>query len=382
MTDDAQRRAWAYLARVAEPPCGPLRALVADLGPLDAADAVRRRVVPAGYRAVLEPTEARADIDSAAEDLAIADRMDARLVTPDDAEWPAWSLLPLGRADTASRGGEPLALWVRGPGRLDDVGAASIGLVGARAASPYGEHVTTMLAEGLAIDAWSIVSGAAYGIDGVAHRAALGVGGGTLAVMACGIDRDYPAGHSRLLAEIADRGVIATEYPPGTGAAKHRFLTRNRLVAAMSSAVVVVEAGRRSGAANTAAWARKLGRPLGAVPGPITSATSVGCHRMIADHQATLIADVASAVALACPDGADPTPHGHDRPTDTLTPDQQRVHDALPGRGAVTIDEIAYSAGLDTATVRAALSVLDLGGHVTTDDGASWRLVRAPKGAT
>lgn len=371
--DDAARRAWAYLVAVAEPPCAPLRDLVADLGPVDAAETIRRRTVPAAHRAVLDPTQARAGIDRAAEDLAIAERVGARLVTPDDAEWPAWSLLPLSQADTSARGGEPLALWVRGPGRLDDIGAGAIALVGSRAASPYGEHVSAALAGDLAARGWGIVSGAAFGIDGAAHRAALAAGGATLAVMACGIDRDYPAAHARLLAEIAEYGVIASEYPPGTTAAKHRFLTRNRLVAAMSSAVIVVEAGRRSGAANTAAWARKLGRPLGAVPGPVTSATSVGVHQMIADRQASLIADADAAVALACPDGSAP-PRGAERPTDRLTPDQQRVHDALPARGTSTVDEIAYAAALDAGTVRAALAVMELGGHVATTDGVTWRL--------
>lgn len=248
-----------------------------------------------------------------------------------------------------------------------------VALIGSRAASSYGEQVTSTLASGIVLGGRSINSGGAYGIDGVAHRAALASDGQTMAVMACGIDRDYPAGHARLLAAIADSGLVVSEYPPGTTAAKHRFLTRNRLVAAMSSAVVVVEAGRRSGAANTAAWARKLGRPLGAVPGPVTSATSVGCHRMIADGLADLVTDVGSVLALATPDTGTDAGRGPDRPTDGLSDDEKRVHDAIPGTGAVTISEIAFAAGLDLPVVRTALAHMDIKGLVSNVDGC-WRL--------
>ncbi|NDZ93360.1 DNA-protecting protein DprA [Streptomyces sp. SID6673] len=371
--DDTERRAWAYLARVAEPPCAAIESLCDELGPVEAAAAVRSRSVPAGHPLVLEATAARAEIDTAAEDLEIAERIGARLVTRDDAEWPGWPLMSLSQSDTAARGGVPLALWVRGPGRLDDLATTGVALVGSRAASGYGEQVASSLASGLVAENWTVTSGGAYGIDGVAHRGALASGGSTMAVMACGIDRDYPAGHARLLAEIADQGLVVSEYPPGTTAAKHRFLTRNRLVAAMSAAVVVVEAGRRSGAANTAAWARKLGRPLGAVPGPVTSATSIGCHQMIADDLAVLVTGIRSVIALAAPDGAVDNGRGRTRSTDRLTADEQRVHDALPGRGSVTIEEISFSAGLDIPDVRSALARMDVSGHVVSDAGM-WRL--------
>ncbi|MDY6811065.1 DNA-protecting protein DprA [Gordonia sp. HNM0687] len=373
MPDDTELQAWAYLARVVEPPNAPLLSLCDHLGPVEAAAAIRARSVPRGYDDVLTATTARADTEMAEQDLELAARIGARLVTRDDAEWPAWPLLALGQADTASRGGEPLALWVRGSGRLDEAASTGIALIGSRAASRYGEQVTSTLAGGLAADNWTVTSGGAFGVDGAAHRAALACGGQTMAVMACGIDRDYPAGHARLFDQIADTGLVVSEYPPGTTAAKHRFLTRNRLVAAMSNAVVVVEAGRRSGAANTAAWARKLGRPLGAVPGPVTSATSIGCHRMIADGLATLVIDAASVIALAAPDGGGDIGPGPTRPTDALSPEAKRVHDAIPARGSVTIEEIAFSAALDIAAVRSALARMDVSGHVVNIDGA-WRL--------
>ena len=374
MSDDAARRAWAYLARVAEPPAAPVIDLIAALGVSDAAAAVRRRKVPDEHREVLAITASRADTDQAQADLDTAERIGARLVTPADDEWPAWSLMALGQADTAARGGEPLALWVRGPARLDDIAAACVALVGSRAASSYGEHVTATVASGLCDNGFAVLSGGAFGIDGAAHRAALGSGGTTAAVMACGIDRDYPAAHAQLLREIARVGAVISEYPPGTTAAKHRFLTRNRLVAALGGATVVVEAGRRSGAANTAAWARKLGRPLGAVPGPVTSATSVGCHQMIADQLATLVVDAAAVIRLVRPDGEGVMTGGRARATDALSAEQKRVHDALPARGAVTIGEIAFSAGLELPAVRTALARLEVTGLID-GDGARWWLV-------
>ncbi len=374
MSDDAARRAWAYLARVAEPPAAPVIDMIAALGVSEAAAAVRRRKVPDEHREVLAITASRADTDQAQADLDTAERIGARLVTPADDEWPAWSLMALGQADTAARGGVPLALWVRGPARLDDIAAACVALVGSRAASSYGEHVTATVASGLCDNGFAVLSGGAFGIDGAAHRAALGSGGTTAAVMACGIDRDYPAAHAQLLREIARVGAVISEYPPGTTAAKHRFLTRNRLVAALGGATVVVEAGRRSGAANTAAWARKLGRPLGAVPGPVTSATSVGCHQMIADQLATLVVDAAAVIRLVRPDGEGVMTGGRARATDALSAEQKWVHDALPARGAVTIGEIAFSAGLELPAVRTALARLEVTGLID-GDGARWWLL-------
>ncbi|WP_040510587.1 DNA-processing protein DprA [Gordonia soli] len=368
-----EQRAWAYLSGVAEPPSAAVRALIAAIGVIEAAQAIGRRRVPAGHESALDASSGRWEVVSGAADLDAAARVGARLITPDDPEWPAWSLLALEQSDTAVRGGEPLALWARGPARLDDVCAASTALVGSRAASAYGEHVTSRLAAGLVLDGWTVISGGAFGIDGSAHRAALAAGGATVAVLACGIDRDYPAAHSRLLSEIAETGVVVSEYAPGTTAAKHRFLTRNRLVAALSQAVVVVEAGRRSGAANTAAWARKLGRPLGAVPGPVTSATSVGCHRMIADQLATLVTCAADIVAMAAPDGRGDELPRPVRGLDRLSADQRRVRDAIPARGVVTIEEIGFSAGMDPAQARRALAEMDVLGVVVGDSGG-WRL--------
>lgn len=372
---DRERRAWAYLAAVAEPPCAPLVALVEEVGSVEAAKAVRTRTVPPHYQSVLVATEARAAVDTAARDLETCDRLGARLLTRDDADWPAWQVLGLDQADTAARGGAPLALWVRGPESFADISERSVALVGSRAASSYGDYVAGLLAADLCASGWAVVSGGAYGIDGSAHRSALAASGTTAAVLACGIDRDYPSGHAQLLREIAQRGLVVTEYPPGTTAAKHRFLTRNRLVAALSSAVVVVEAGRRSGAANTAAWAKRIGRPLGAVPGAVTSATSVGTNAMIADGDATLVADAAAVIALAAPDGHDVRPAAPSRRTDGLLPDQLRILEALPARGGLSVDEIAFVSGVRTQDALRALAALDFAGLVDGSDG-TWGLAR------
>lgn len=373
--DEQELRAWAYLSAVAEPPCAPLIALTERYGAVETAQMIRTRALPAGNAAVLTATQARHAADSAARDLETADRIGARLITRTDPEWPAWALLALDRAVGAARGGAPLALWVRGPGAPDALTGRAIGIVGSRAATAYGEQQAAELGSGLGGRGWTIVSGAAFGIDGAAHRGALAAGAPTVAVLACGIDRDYPSGHARLIAEIARTGLVVTEYAPGTGAAKHRFFTRNRLVAALSEALIVVEAGRRSGAANTAAWARTLGRPLGAVPGPVTSAMSVGCHQMIADGEAVLVMDAAGASALAAPDGHDNHRASPHRPIDELPPEQFRVVEALPARGALTLAEVAFVAGLPEDRVRAALARLEVSGMVELD-GGSWSLAR------
>lgn len=373
VVDSRELRAWAYLSAVAEPPCAPLITLTERYGAVETAQMVKTRRLPAGNGGVLKATEARHAADTAARDLDTAAGLGARLLTRDHPDWPEWPLLALEQASTAHRGGGPLALWVRGTPSLAETASSAIGVVGARAASPYGEHVAGRLGGDLAAAGWTVVSGAAYGIDGAAHRGALAAGGVTAAVLACGIDRDYPAGHSRLLGEIARRGLVLTEYAPGTTAAKHRFLTRNRLVAALSGALVVVEAGRRSGAANTAAWARTLGRPLGAVPGPVTAASSVGCHQMIADGEAALVTDAASTIALVEVNGHDNHVRSPDRQTDHLPPGQFAVIEALPAHGGLSSEEIAFVSGLPADEVRVALALLEVAGLVQSAAG-TWSL--------
>lgn len=374
MSDASQARAWAYLSRVAEAPCAALAELVRLVGPVEAAERVRRGEVCAG---LAQRTEARREIDRAAEDLDVLQRRGGRLVTPADEEWPGLAFTAFAGAAVRDKpdGRAPLALWVIGPTRLDEVVRRAGAIVGTRAATGYGQHVAAELSAGLAEHGVAVVSGGAYGVDGAAHRAALAAEGMTLAVLAGGVDVLYPAGHSALLHRIARGGLLVSEYPPGVRPARHRFLTRNRLVAALSGATVVVEAGVRSGAASTAAWARGLGRVVAAVPGPVTSAASVGCHLLIRDgaELVTRADEVVELIGRAGEFADEP-----DRPAgllDGLSDSELRVYEALPARGATTPDEIAVASGLPAAGVLGPLAMLEIAGLVERDEG-TWRLAR------
>jgi DNA processing protein len=211
---DPVLRAVAYLSRVVEPPCPPLAELVARVGPVEVADRVKRREVG---DSLLRLTEARYEIDSAARDLAVLERLGGRLVTAADAEWPLLAFTAFAGVDTKQRpqAHPPLALWVTGPARLDEVAERAAAIVGTRAATAYGEHVAAEFAAGLAERDVAVVSGGAYGVDGAAHRAALAADGLTVAVLAGGIDVSYPSGHAALFHRIGEQGLIVTEYPPG-----------------------------------------------------------------------------------------------------------------------------------------------------------------------
>src|SRR5581483_6369718 len=221
--------------------------------------------------------------DCAAEDLERIDRLGGRLIMPDCDEWPTIEFTSFAGVDRRrhAAGMAPLALWVIGDLAVIEVASRAAAVVGTRASTTYGEHVATDLVAGLCERDVAVVSGGAFGIDGAAHRAALAEDGRTVAVLAGGVDVAYPVDHSALLHRIRRSGLLVSEYPPGIRPARHRFLVRNRLVAALAGATVVVEAGLRSGAANTAAWARALGRVVCAVPGPVTSSASAGCHELL-----------------------------------------------------------------------------------------------------
>jgi len=375
--DDSVLCAWAYLSRVAEPPCAELAALVGCVGPEEAADRVRRGLVNDD---LARHTEARREIDRAAEDLEVLARRGGRLITADNDEWPLAFAAFSGAAGTLrSRGGPPMVLWALGPARLDEVAHRAAAVVGTRAATAYGEHVAADLAAGLVERDVAVVSGGAYGIDGASHRAALAADGITVAVLAGGLDVPYPAGHSALLHRIGQHGLLFTEYPPGARPARHRFLTRNRLVAAAAGAAVVVEAGLRSGAANTAAWARALGRVVAAVPGPVTSSASAGCHALLRNGaelvtRADDIVELVGRIGELAPEEPRPA-----TALDGLGEAERLVYEALPGRAAVTVDEIAVAAGLVPQQVLGPLAILEVAGFAERHDGR-WRIVRAGGG--
>lgn len=372
-----ERRAWAYLSRVAEPPCRDLAALAARVGPVEAAERVRRGAVTAE---LARRTEARRDIDCAAEDLERLDRLGGRLLTPDGQEWPTLAFTAFNGVDLRRHpaGVPPLVLWAVGGAAADEVAFRAAAVVGTRAATTYGEHVAADLSEGLCERGIAVVSGGAFGIDGAAHRAALAADGCTVAALAGGLDVPYPAGHLGLLDRIRAAGLLVSEYPPGVRPARHRFLARNRLVAALSGATVVVEAGLRSGAANTAAWARALGRVVCAVPGPVTSSVSAGCHALIRGG-AELVTRAEEIIEIVGRAGE--LADEQERPAsalDDLTDIGKRVYEALPARGVRSADELSIEAGVPVAQLQGQLTLLELAGLAMQDDGR-WRVRRPSK---
>ncbi|MEV6275854.1 DNA-processing protein DprA [Nocardia sp. NPDC051832] len=375
VVDDERRLAWVYLSRVVEGPCAALSALIESVGVVEAARAVRECALPESLRG---PTARRRGMNCAERDLEVMERLGGRVVTPDDAEWPTWRLLGLEQlqAGRDQDGAVPLVLWVRGAGSLVEVTARALAVVGARSSTRYGEQVTWDIVSDLAAEQWTIVSGAAYGIDAMAHRAALANGAPTIAVLACGVDRPYPVEHDRLLAQIAEVGMIVSEYAPGTAARKHQFLARNRLIAALADGVLVVEAGLRSGARNTVKWARRLGRPALAVPGSVNSMSSVGCHRMIRDGEALLVTrsdeviDEAGPLRMSLPGTAGVVTG----PEDALSGDEATVFAALPKIGSRLPVDLAGRTDLPLPSVRAALAALELAELVGVGERGWYRL--------
>ncbi|TQM83390.1 DNA processing protein [Saccharothrix saharensis] len=379
VSDDEVRLARAYLSRVAEPPAAALARFVAEVGPVRAAEMVRAGEVPPG---VDSQTSARRALDQAEQDLEAAAEIGGRLLIPEDDEWPRWpfNALAIAAANGLRCGVEPLALWVRGDASLAAITERAVAVVGSRAASGYGQHVAGEFGFGLAEAGVTVVSGAALGIDGAAHRGAIVAGGLTIAVLACGIDVAYPAAHRALLDRIPSQGLVVSEYPPTHTPARHRFLTRNRLIAALAEGTVVVEAGRRSGAKNTAASTTALGRVLMAVPGPITSISSSGCNELLRAGVALPLTSAAEIIESTGRLGVDLVEAT--RNTDTGPPqgDAMRVFEALGLTFGHSPEAISVESGVELARVRALLPQLELAslaertesGWKRSQDG-SWR---------
>ncbi|QDW30074.1 DNA-protecting protein DprA [Arthrobacter sp. KBS0702] len=302
-------------------------------------------------------------------DLATLRRLGGRLLIPADKLWPR-QLADLGLQ-------EPLCLWWRGMEQELPALNKAVALVGSRDSTSYGSAVTGDLAYALAQRGFTIVSGGAYGIDAHAHRAALaGAAGGlpTIAVMAGGVDRFYPAGNEDLLRTVANQGAVLAEVPPGSAPTRYRFLQRNRLIAALAAVTVVVEARWRSGALNTAHHAETLGRAVGAVPGSVHSANSAGCHRLLREGGAVCVTDAAEIAELAAPSGDFlPEPQsGRVAAHDGLTLEDLILLDALPLRITSTVEKLATVAGLSPESVRAGLGRLGLLGLAETRHGG-WK---------
>ncbi|MCU1406365.1 MAG: dprA [Glaciihabitans sp.] len=390
------RVARAFWSGIAEPGDGMAGMLIAALGASTALDAViggrtaqdiatllRREghngevgppVVERDIHLALERWRPRLSPQSVLVSLRQAQRYGARLLTPASPLWPS-RLADLGHYG-------PVALWVRGTDVAMRSLEASISLVGSRAATGYGEHVTMEASAGLVDRGYAIVSGAAYGIDAMAHRAALASEGMTVAVLAGGVDRLYPSGNEVLITRIIETGAVISELPCGASPTKWRFLQRNRLIAALSLATVVVEAGSRSGAVNTAGHAVSLGRPLGAVPGPVTSAASAGTHRLIREFDAVCVTNADEMAELApilvelspieaAVESVSPTGRTllGDRPSLQI-----RVCDGLSSQLPRSSVDVAARCGLSVRVVRSILESLEREGRVAGDD-SGWMLI-------
>ncbi|MHA7178063.1 DNA-processing protein DprA [Arthrobacter sp. Sr24] len=397
----ALRIARAALTRLMEPSDLPGLALVQVLGPEEAVSLIRSHdssharveqlVTEVLSAAGTERWSGLADVlarwrprikDVAPErDLASLARMNGRLLIPEDPSWP----VALQDLELSA----PLALWCRGNFSVIPPQEKCIAVVGSRDNTSYGANISVEIASSLVQREFTVISGGAYGIDAHAHRGALssslgitgqlnpprhrlsdGVGGGpdvvdrippTIAVMAGGLDRFYPSGNEDLLRTIADQGLVIAEVPPGTNPTRYRFLQRNRLIAALCSVTVVVEARWRSGALNTAHHAESLSRLVGAVPGSVYSANSAGCHRLLKEGSAVCVTDAGDIAELAGGMGEHLKTEPHVEPAlhDGLGTSDLLLMDALPLRTTTTVEKLCVVAGLSAATVLAGLGRLE-----------------------
>ncbi len=355
----AERRARVALSKVVEPLDPALGPVILEHGPVEAWDRIRDN---AGGR--FERAAARVRALNVDQVLSVAERLRIRVVIPGDVEWPS----VLDDLDYP-----PVCLWVKGSADLASVVARSVAIVGARSATPYGVQVAGEIAHGLAIRGFTVVSGAAFGIDVAAHRGALAAQVDTVAAMAGGVDRPYPAAHTSILRQIEEAGAVIAESPPGASPQRQRFLARNRLIAALTPGTVVVEAGLRSGSLNTVGHAESLSRVVAAVPGSVYSPTSAGCHALLRDGRAVVVTDAAECAELLGEVGTDLAPirRGKERPRDDLAEVPRRVFDALLSHRASSVDRLTQVAGLSASEVMSGLGHLQLQG-LASSTGSGW----------
>jgi DNA processing protein len=342
----------------------------------------REASAAAGLATLRERLRGRAAEADPVRDLENVARLGGGLLLPGEEGWP----LPLNDLGP----GAPVALWWRGARPPVAEPGGWLGVVGTRDPTAYGLHVTSVIAGGAAAAGAVIVSGGALGIDAAAHRAALESGPPaeagrplvTACVLAGGVDRLYPASNARLLQHLAREQLLLSEHPPGCAPTRWRFLSRNRLIAALGAGLVVVEGRWRSGSLSTAHRAAELGRWVGAVPGPVTSGTSEGPHRLIREGAAELVVrpeDALGAIGLlrgaspprqeALPGLAEPSP------IDGLSEPEARVFEALPRRGVTSLDRLVLAAGLAAGEALGALHSLLARGRAERRDGG-WARTR------
>ncbi len=355
---DERRRALLELATLVEPGASGIAELVAQHGPQEALSRVRARLSRSGTR--IAPAVATPDDGPPG---------GARVVLCGDPEFPS-QLTDLPEP--------PLALWVRGPVDLRASALRSVAVVGARACTAYGQRVAGELSAGLAERGWAIVSGAAFGIDASAHRGALAVEGPTVAVLACGVDVAYPRAHDALLSRIADTGLVISELPPGSQPLRHRFLTRNRVIAALTRGTVVVEASRRSGAIATATRASELSREVMAVPGPVTAMSSAGANRLLHEGVARAVCDTDDVERTLLRHPGTDCLHGEeDGPAapgldGDLSPEARAVLALAPSRGFADVETLAGRAAMEPMACLAHLGILEIRGLVRRGP-SGWR---------
>ncbi len=393
------RAIWSAISEPGDPVAGQLVAMV---GPVEALRAVGERPESClhRFRARLNRIDVSAfdGVPGNCADGSAAQKHPGgqRLICPDDDEWPA------GVNDLAV---PPICLWARGPLPLAQAAQRSVAVVGARAATAYGNRLASEIAAGLAERGFTVISGAALGIDGAAHRGALAMGGQTIAVLAGGLDRPYPGAHAGLIEHISQVGALVSEVPSGSPPLRNRFLQRNRLIATMSQGTVVIEAGLRSGARNTAATAALHHRVVAALPGPVTSPESAGCHEMIRSGQAILVTDAAEVADAVGQIGRDLAPsRRHSAMADSspqppfatfaltrsemssasdrsdLTDADRRLWEVLASRRARAVNELAGQLGRDEAATSAGLGRLELSGLARRTPQGWLRTGTSPRG--
>lgn len=404
MNDDANgeiRAAVAALLRIGEPGDGLLTGLVAEIGPIAVLELIRAVAVGTSSAAeaaaslstivtevpgsgqlpeAFDRWAVRGEDAQGHRDLEAVHRLGGRLVIPSDDEWPT-ALTDLGPA-------APLGLWVRGAARLNTALRSAVAIVGARASSSYGTKCASDLAWDLAARGLTIVSGGAFGIDAAAHRAAIAREGTTIAFMAGGVDRFYPVANTELFQQVLEDGAIVSETAPGMTPMRHRFLLRNRLIAASSQVTVIVEAGWRSGALNTARHALELSREVAAFPGSVYSASSTGTHRLIRAHEAELVTSCTDVIELI--GGEEPTLFDDGRltgehpstaasdPIDDLAEREKICVNVLSVTKALDVSTVASRAGLTVSNTLSALAVLELAGLSARRD-SGWVKLRPPQ---
>ena len=385
---------WAYLSRVVEGPSHHIQALLRVGKSADEiAEGVRTRATWIG--GLLSQTENRFTWDRPAEDLEFAADLGYTLLTPESPQWPAEAIqCSFGRQQTGAAGKTshqpdgiaPHALWVAGNTNLAGLFAQSVGVVGTRHATKYGHMASKDLVAGLGGHNYTVVSGGALGIDTVAHTTAMDVNTPTVVVAACGPGEHYPRSNKALFERVvATGGALMTEYPPAVTPDRHRFLTRNRLVAALTLGTVLVEAPFRSGALNTLKWVNAFNRTAMAVPGPVTDAQSLGANLAIQNNEAEMVLNagqIHEQLSAVGEYSAEEQMEMQYPPnvTQQLSRNELRIYDALPpvGRAGREAEAVAADSGLSIALTVHILMDLSKRGLVERDKRL-WSRVEQPE---